>query len=107
MIATKQTTRPAVLAGRLERDRLLSYLGLALALAVAAGLNLWNLIYQSGGTQLLLTPTGDLRKGYTAAISIALDLSDTKIGASDSNAHKGGGAGGPPPGGGQGSVPAP
>lgn len=63
-------------------------------------------IYQSGGAQLLLNPTGDLRKGYTAAISIALDLSDTRIGAPDSNARNGG-PGGPPPGGGQGSAPTP
>src|SRR5437763_15186865 len=43
MIATKETTRTAVLAGRLERDRLLSWLGLACALGVSAALNFWNL----------------------------------------------------------------
>jgi protocatechuate 3,4-dioxygenase beta subunit len=59
-------------------------------------------IYQSGGAQLLLNPTGDLQKGYAATMSIALDLSDTKVGASDSNAQNGGGPGGPPPGGGPG-----
>src|SRR5947209_19502707 len=43
MIATKETTRTAVLAGRLEGERVLSWLGLAFALGVSAALNLWNL----------------------------------------------------------------
>jgi hypothetical protein len=64
-------------------------------------------IYQRDGAQLLLNPTGDLQKGSTAAISIALDLSDTRIGASDSTAQNGGGPGGPPPAGGPESSPTP
>src|SRR5689334_4645298 len=43
MITTTETTKTAVLAGRIEREKLLSWLGLAGALAVSAGLNLWNL----------------------------------------------------------------
>jgi protocatechuate 3,4-dioxygenase beta subunit len=38
-------------------------------------------IYQSGGSQLLLNPSGDTQKGFTASMSIALDLSDTAVGA--------------------------
>ena len=51
-------------------------------------------IYNSGGDQLLLNLQGDNSNGYTAAINIGLDLTDTGVGASDSN---GGGPGGPPP----------
>src|SRR5690348_18485760 len=43
MITTSETTKTAVLAGRIERDKLLSWLGLVGALAVSAVLNLWNL----------------------------------------------------------------
>ena len=51
-------------------------------------------IYNSGGDQLLLAATGDNTNGYTAAIHIGLDLTDTAVGASNSS---GGPAGGPPP----------
>lgn len=50
-------------------------------------------IYNNGGDQLLLDITGDNTNGYTAAINIGLDLTDTEVGASDSF---GGPGGGPP-----------
>lgn len=40
-------------------------------------------IYQSGGDQLLLTPT-QANGGYTATFNIGIDLSDAETGASDS-----------------------
>jgi Dolichyl-phosphate-mannose-protein mannosyltransferase len=43
MIATNETARPAVLVGRLDRDKLLQRLSLGFALLVSAILNLWNL----------------------------------------------------------------
>src|SRR5438105_7517633 len=43
MIATKETTNTRVLVGRLEREKVLSWLGVAFPLAVSAALNLWNL----------------------------------------------------------------
>src|SRR5947207_12532634 len=49
MIATNETTntvsRPGatVMLGRLEREKILSWLGLALPLVLSAALNLWNL----------------------------------------------------------------
>jgi 4-amino-4-deoxy-L-arabinose transferase-like glycosyltransferase len=43
MIATKESTRALVLVGRLERDKVLSWLGLAFPVAISAILNLWNL----------------------------------------------------------------
>lgn len=55
-------------------------------------------IYQGGGSQLLLAPTknGD---SYAATFSMALDLSDTQVGQSDSQGGGGapGGPGGPRP----------
>lgn len=53
-------------------------------------------IYNSGGDQLLLAVTGDNANGYTAAINIGLDLTDTEVGASGS-LDQPGGPGGPPP----------
>ncbi len=52
-------------------------------------------IYQGGGNQLVLalTKSGD---GYATTFPIGLDLSDTAVGASDSNGAGGGGPGGGP-----------
>lgn len=50
-------------------------------------------IYRNRGTQMLLAPT-QAYGGYNATFSVALDLSDTAIGASDS-AQNGGGPGRP------------
>ena len=50
-------------------------------------------IYRSGGAQMLLAPT-QANGGYNATFSVALDLSDTAIGTSDS-AQNGGGPGRP------------
>ena len=47
-----------------------------------------------GGDQLLLALEGDTTNGYSAAINIGLDLTDTEVGAADS---MGGPGGGPPP----------
>src|SRR5215212_6429657 len=62
MIATRETTRTTVLAGRIERDKFLSGLGLSFALAVSAVLNFWNLAqngygntYYSVAVQSMLT----------------------------------------------------
>jgi 4-amino-4-deoxy-L-arabinose transferase-like glycosyltransferase len=49
MIATKELTKPAALAGRLEMEKLLPRLGLGVALAVSAALNLWNLAQNGYG----------------------------------------------------------
>src|SRR5689334_19681619 len=53
MMTTAQTTRTAVLAGRLERGALwaqvLSWMGLSFALVVSAVLNLWNLAQNGYG----------------------------------------------------------
>jgi 4-amino-4-deoxy-L-arabinose transferase-like glycosyltransferase len=49
MIATNEISRPAALAGRLERGTFLSWLGLGFALAVSAVLNLWNLTQNGYG----------------------------------------------------------
>lgn len=43
MIATRETVRTVVSVGRLERDKLLSWLGLSCVLALSALLNFWNL----------------------------------------------------------------
>ena len=43
MILTKETTRPAALAVRVEREKVLSWLALACALIMSGVLNLWNL----------------------------------------------------------------
>src|SRR3954471_17846341 len=43
MIATKETTTTRVLLGRVERDKVLSWLGMAFPLGISAALNLWNL----------------------------------------------------------------
>ncbi|HKY53601.1 MAG TPA: intradiol ring-cleavage dioxygenase, partial [Anaerolineales bacterium] len=51
-------------------------------------------IFQGGGDQLLLNSQGDNTNGYTTAINIGLDLTDTEVGAADT---MGGGPGGPPP----------
>ena len=48
-------------------------------------------IYNNGGDQLLLVATGDNAIGYSAAINIGLDLTDTAVGASDSFGQPGGG----------------
>ena len=40
-------------------------------------------IYRDGGYQLLLNARGNTSGGYTSAINIGLDLTDTKVGASD------------------------
>jgi protocatechuate 3,4-dioxygenase beta subunit len=50
-------------------------------------------IFNGGGDQLLLNLQGDTTNGYTGAMNIGLDLTDTAVGASDSA----GGPGGPPP----------
>jgi protocatechuate 3,4-dioxygenase beta subunit len=50
-------------------------------------------IFSGGGDQLLLNLQGDTTNGYTGAMSIGLDLTDTETGASDMNS--GGGPGGP------------
>ena len=50
-------------------------------------------IYNNGGDQLLLNLQGDTTNGYTTAINIGLDLTDTGVGAADS---MGGPGGGPP-----------
>jgi protocatechuate 3,4-dioxygenase beta subunit len=52
-------------------------------------LNSTDNIFQSGGDQLLLSLQGDNASGYTGTMNIGLDLTDIKVGASDS-------AGGPP-----------
>lgn len=54
-------------------------------------------IYNGGGDQLLLAVTGDNANGYSAAINIGLDLTDTEVGASNSSGGAGGSGGGPPP----------
>ena len=51
-------------------------------------------IFNGGGDQLLLNLQGDATNGFTGAMSIGLDLTDTEVGASDS---AGGPGGGPPP----------
>jgi protocatechuate 3,4-dioxygenase beta subunit len=51
-------------------------------------------IFMNGGDQLLLNLQGDNTNGYTSAINIGLDLTDTEVGASDT---AGGPSGGPPP----------
>lgn len=48
-------------------------------------------IFRGGGDQLLFNLQGDSTSGYTGAMSIGLDLTDTEVGASDSV----GGLGGP------------
>ena len=53
-------------------------------------------IYNNGGDQLLLATSGDSANGYTAAINIGLDLTDTAVGA-PSSLNQPGGPGGPPP----------
>ena len=52
-------------------------------------------IFNGGGDQLLLDLEGDTTHGYTTAFNVGLDLTDTEVGASDSNT--GGPSGGPPP----------
>lgn len=52
-------------------------------------------IFSGGGDQLLLNLQGDTTNGYTGAMSIGLDLTDTETGASDMNS--GGPGGGAPP----------
>ena len=51
-------------------------------------------IFNGGGDQLLLNLQGDTTSGFTGAMSIGLDLTDTEVGATDS---MGGPGGGPPP----------
>jgi protocatechuate 3,4-dioxygenase beta subunit len=62
-------------------------------------------IYRSGGAQTLIAPTHS-NGTYNTTFSVALDLSDTSIGASDS-AGEGGGQPGGPGGPGPGANPAP
>jgi protocatechuate 3,4-dioxygenase beta subunit len=50
-------------------------------------------IYNNGGAQMLLAPT-QANGGYSATFSVALDLLDTSVGASDSVQNGGGGPGG-------------
>ena len=50
-------------------------------------------IFNGGGDQLLLNLQGDTTRGFTGAMSIGLDLTDTEVGATDS---MGGPGGGPP-----------
>ena len=52
--------------------------------------------YANGGDQMLLTPTR-ARRGFAATFGIALDLSDTAVGADDSFQLPGGGGPGTPP----------
>ena len=56
-------------------------------------LNASDNIFNNGGDQLLLDISGDNTNGYTAAINIGLDLTDTAVGAASSF---GGPGGGPP-----------
>jgi protocatechuate 3,4-dioxygenase beta subunit len=49
-------------------------------------------IFKSGGEQLLLNLQGDTTNGFTATMTLGLDLSDTEVGAVDSM-----GPGGAPP----------
>ena len=49
-------------------------------------------IFGGGGDQLLLNLQGDTTNGYTAAINIGLDLTDTETGASDTAGGPGGGS---------------
>ena len=49
-------------------------------------------IFNSGGDQLLLNLEGDTTNGYTTTFNVGLDLTDTEVGASDTNS-----GGGPPP----------
>src|SRR5258708_2184579 len=52
MIATKETTNTtAIQVGRVERESVLSWLGMGFPLAVSAALNLWNLA-QNGYSNL-------------------------------------------------------
>ena len=51
-------------------------------------------IFSGGGDQLLLNLQGDTTNGYTSAVSIGLDLTDTETGDSDMNS--GGPGGGAP-----------
>ena len=46
-------------------------------------------ISNGGGEQLLLNLSGDLSSGYTGAMSIGLDLTDTGVGAADSGGNDG------------------
>jgi len=48
-------------------------------------------IFNGGGDQLVLNLQGDETNGFTSTMTIGLDLTDTEVGASDSN------GGGPPP----------
>jgi protocatechuate 3,4-dioxygenase beta subunit len=52
-------------------------------------------IYNAGGEQLLLDLQGDTTNGYSATMTIGLDLANAAVGAADS---MGQGGGGPPPG---------
>ena len=54
-LATGETTRTTVLVGLLERDRVLSWAGLASALIVSAVLNLWNLAQNGYGNTYYAT----------------------------------------------------
>jgi protocatechuate 3,4-dioxygenase beta subunit len=53
-------------------------------------------IFRGGGEQLLLNLQGDVTNGFTTAMNIGLDLSDTKVGAADSMDPGGPGGGFPP-----------
>jgi protocatechuate 3,4-dioxygenase beta subunit len=54
-------------------------------------LNASDNIFNNGGDQLMLDAIGDTTGGYTAAINIGLDLTDTGVGAADTFGGPGGG----------------
>src|SRR5690242_21593762 len=51
MIATKETANTRVVVGRLEREKILPWLGLGFPVIISAALNLWNLA-QNGYSNL-------------------------------------------------------
>ena len=48
-------------------------------------------IFMGGGDQLLLNVEGDTTNGFTSAMNIGLDLTDTEVGATDTAGGPGGG----------------
>jgi 4-amino-4-deoxy-L-arabinose transferase-like glycosyltransferase len=64
MIATNETARPAVLVGRLDRDKLLQRLSLGCALLVSAILNLWNLSQNGYGNEYYATAVQSMLQNW-------------------------------------------
>src|SRR5438105_9049015 len=73
MIATKQTTRTVVLVGRLEREKLLSWLGLGFALVVSAVLNLWNLAQNGYGNEYYAVAVQSMLQSWKNFLFAAYD----------------------------------